>query len=150
MTTDDFSKAIHEAGHAVIAHVPGERTEYEAPLSPSRRPPALPAGDHPQRPAAFSTAGAGVKTNLLFFTKGKKTETIWYYDLTHVKVGKKTPLTLSHFGFGKDGNVLPDGQLPANLVPDWRANETNAGKPFPSYARLLAHRAAPEANSRYS
>ena len=45
----------------------------------------------------FSTAGAGVKTNLLFFTKGKPTETIWYYDLSDVKVGKKTPLTLSHF-----------------------------------------------------
>ena len=27
----------------------------------------------------FSTAGAGVKTNLLFFTKGRKTERIWYY-----------------------------------------------------------------------
>ena len=51
----------------------------------------------------FSTAGAGVKTNLLFFTKGTKTERIWYYDLSHVKVGKKTPMTLAHFGFGKDG-----------------------------------------------
>lgn len=45
----------------------------------------------------FSTAGAGVKTNLLFFTKGKSTEKIWYYDLSDVKVGKKTPLTLKHF-----------------------------------------------------
>ena len=45
----------------------------------------------------FSTAGAGVKTNLLFFTKGKPTEKIWYYDLSDVKVGKKTPLTLKHF-----------------------------------------------------
>ncbi|MEO8681249.1 MAG: N-6 DNA methylase [Vicinamibacterales bacterium] len=45
----------------------------------------------------FSTAGAGVKTNLLFFTKGKATEKIWYYDLSDVKVGKKTPLTLKHF-----------------------------------------------------
>lgn len=60
----------------------------------------------------FSTAGAGVKTNLLFFTKGKKTEKIWYYDLSHVKVGKKTPLTLAHFGFAPDGSVLPDTQLP--------------------------------------
>ena len=46
----------------------------------------------------FSSAGAGVKTNLVFFTKGKPTETIWYYDLSAVKVGKKTPLTLAHFG----------------------------------------------------
>ncbi len=56
----------------------------------------------------FSTAGAGVKTNLLFFTKGRKTKKIWYYDLSHVKVGKKTPLTLAHFGFGKDGSALDD------------------------------------------
>ncbi len=46
----------------------------------------------------FSSAGAGVKTNLVFFTKGKPTETIWYYELSAVKVGKKTPLTLAHFG----------------------------------------------------
>ena len=45
----------------------------------------------------FSAAGAGVKTNLLFFTKGKPTETIWYYDLSDLKVGKKTPLTLDKF-----------------------------------------------------
>ena len=45
----------------------------------------------------FSAAGAGVKTNLLFFTKGKATEKIWYYDLSDVKVGKKSPLTLKHF-----------------------------------------------------
>lgn len=45
----------------------------------------------------FSAAGAGVKTNLLFFTKGKATGKIWYYDLSDVKVGKKTPLTLRHF-----------------------------------------------------
>lgn len=98
----------------------------------------------------FSAAGAGVKTNLLFFTKGKKTEAIYYYDLSHVKVGKKTPLTLAHFGFAKDGSVLPDAELPANLVTDWQADEANAGKPFPSYARLLSRRGTPEANSRYS
>jgi type I restriction enzyme M protein len=45
----------------------------------------------------FSAAGASGKTNLLFFTKGKPTEKIWYYDLSDVKVGKKTPLTLKHF-----------------------------------------------------
>ena len=42
----------------------------------------------------FVNAGAGVKTNLLFFTKGKPTERIWYYDLSDIKVGKKSPLTL--------------------------------------------------------
>lgn len=98
----------------------------------------------------FSTAGAGVKTNLLFFTKGKKTEKTWYYDLSYVKVGKKTPLTLAHFGFAPDGSVLSDVQLPAILTADWLANESNAGKPFPSYARMLAQRGKPEGASRYS
>ena len=51
---------------------------------------SLPAG-------AFVAAGAGVKTNLLFFTKGKPTEKTWYYDLSSVKVGKKSPLTLASF-----------------------------------------------------
>jgi type I restriction enzyme M protein len=51
---------------------------------------SLPAG-------AFVNAGAGVKTNLLFFTKGRPTERIWYYDLSNVKVGKKSPLTLAKF-----------------------------------------------------
>jgi type I restriction enzyme M protein len=46
---------------------------------------SLPAG-------VFTAAGAGVKTNLLFFTKGEPTRKIWYYDLTGVKVRKKTPL----------------------------------------------------------
>lgn len=45
----------------------------------------------------FTAAGAGVKTNLLFFTKGRPTERVWYYDLSDVKVGKKTPLTLESF-----------------------------------------------------
>ncbi len=45
----------------------------------------------------FTAAGAGVKTNLLFFTRGKPTERVWYYDLSDIKVGKKTPLTLDRF-----------------------------------------------------
>jgi type I restriction enzyme M protein len=45
----------------------------------------------------FTSAGAGVKTNLVFFTKGKSTESIWYYDLSDLKVAKKSPLTLDHF-----------------------------------------------------
>lgn len=45
----------------------------------------------------FTAAGAGVKTNLLFFTKGQQTHKIWYYDLTDIKVRKKTPLTINHF-----------------------------------------------------
>jgi len=45
----------------------------------------------------FTAAGAGVKTNLIFFTKGQPTEKIWYYDLSDIKVGKKTPLTADRF-----------------------------------------------------
>lgn len=45
----------------------------------------------------FTTAGAGVKTNLLFFTKGRPTERVWYYDLSDIKTGKRTPFTLAHF-----------------------------------------------------
>lgn len=46
---------------------------------------------------AFTGAGAGVKTNLVFFTRGRRTERIWFYDLSQIKVGKKSPLTLRHF-----------------------------------------------------
>ena len=45
----------------------------------------------------FTAAGAGVKTNLLFFAKGGPTEKIWYYDLSDIKVGKRTPFTLDRF-----------------------------------------------------
>jgi type I restriction enzyme M protein len=48
-------------------------------------------------PGVFTAAGAGVKTNLLFFTKGEPTEKVWYYDLSDIKVGKKTPFTLDRF-----------------------------------------------------
>ena len=48
-------------------------------------------------PGTFVNAGAGVKANLLFFTKGKPTEKVWYYDLSDIKVGKKTPLTADKF-----------------------------------------------------
>ncbi|WP_137127944.1 N-6 DNA methylase [Roseomonas sp. HF4] len=98
----------------------------------------------------FSTAGAGVKTNLLFFTRGQKTERIWYYDLSHVKVGKKTPMTLAHFGWGPKFEVLEDEDLPTTLVGDWREQDGNAEKPFPTFARLLDRRGAPEADSDFS
>jgi type I restriction enzyme M protein len=55
---------------------------------------------------AFSAAGAGVKTNLLFFNKGRRTEKIWYYDLSDVKIGKKSPLTLDKFD--EFFRLLPD------------------------------------------
>lgn len=51
---------------------------------------SLPAG-------LFTSAGAGVKTNILFFEKGESTEKIWYYDLSWVKVGKRNPFTIDRF-----------------------------------------------------
>ncbi|HEY6000549.1 MAG TPA: N-6 DNA methylase [bacterium] len=45
----------------------------------------------------FTAAGAGVKTNLLFFTKGRPTGKVWYYDLSELKIRKKNPLLLKHF-----------------------------------------------------
>jgi len=45
----------------------------------------------------FTAAGAGVKTNLLFFTKGQPTRKIWYYDLSELKIRKKIPLMIKHF-----------------------------------------------------
>ena len=55
----------------------------------------------------------GVKTNVLFFTRGKKdkanTKQVWVYDLrtNMANFGKRTPLTLEHFkefitAYGKD------------------------------------------------
>ena len=40
---------------------------------------SLPAG-------VFTQAGASVKTNLLFFTRGSPTESVWYYDLSDIKI----------------------------------------------------------------
>lgn len=48
-------------------------------------------------PGTFTATGAGVKTNLLFFTRGRRTERTWYYDLSGIKVTKKRPLTLASF-----------------------------------------------------
>ena len=54
----------------------------------------------------FNAAGAGVKTNLLFFNKGEPTEKIWYYDLSDVKVGKRRPFTIDKFD--EFFRLLPD------------------------------------------
>ncbi|MDP1854248.1 MAG: N-6 DNA methylase [Candidatus Omnitrophota bacterium] len=51
----------------------------------------------------FVNAGAGVKTDLFFFTKDQQTERVWYYDMTLTddfkprKVNKGNPLTYSDF-----------------------------------------------------
>jgi len=98
----------------------------------------------------FTTAGAGVKTNLLFFTKGRTTNKTWYYDLAHVKVGKKSPMTLAHFGFTKTGGILDDDQLPTGLTAQWREDEETKGKSFPTFARLFSKRGTKKGESRSS
>ncbi|MEM9674767.1 MAG: N-6 DNA methylase [Bacteroidota bacterium] len=94
----------------------------------------------------FSTAGAGVKTNLVFFTKGQPTEKIWYYDFSHVKVGKKTPMTMVHFGYDKSGKPIDDNLLPMTLTSEWLEDEDVKDEPFPTYAKMLAKKE----ESRYS
>ena len=51
-------------------------------------------------PGVFTSAGSGVKTNLLFFNKGPATERIWYYEIIpkgRERFNKSDPLTLAHF-----------------------------------------------------
>ncbi len=55
----------------------------------------------------------GVKTNVLFFTRGQRTEQVWVYDLraNMPAFGKRTPLTREHFAefeaaYGSDPHGL--------------------------------------------
>jgi type I restriction enzyme M protein len=92
----------------------------------------------------FSAAGAGVKTNLLFFTKVRATEKIWYYDLSNVKVGKKkTPLTLKLFGdFAAKLTTREDSERSwtVNLAAR-RAKASHDAQPFKDKAREKSHHA---------
>ncbi len=74
----------------------------------------------------FTAAGAGVKTNLLFFTRGKPTEKIWYYDLADRKVGKKTPLTVDDFRefFALLGKLDPTTGVRPNSARSWTVDFT--------------------------
>ena len=63
----------------------------------------------------FVNAGAGVKTDLLFFTKGRTLDKVWYYDMTigkdfkPRKVNKGNPLTYADFeDFFRRLNLHPD------------------------------------------
>lgn len=40
--------------------------------------------------------------------------------VAHVRMGKKSPRTLAHFGWGSQGETLDDAVLPAAWVDDWR------------------------------
>ncbi len=51
-------------------------------------------------PDVFTSAGSGVKSNILFFDRGEPTESVWYYELVpegRDRFTKTSPLTLEHF-----------------------------------------------------
>jgi type I restriction enzyme M protein len=100
---------------------------------------SLPAG-------VFSAAGAGVKTNLLFFKKGKPTERIWYYDLSDLKVGKKSPLTLKHFeDFASKLPTRPDSEQSWTVdLAARRAKAAADALPFRDEARAKMRQAERE------
>ena len=92
---------------------------------------SLPAG-------VFRQAGAGVKTNLLFFNKGAATASIWYYDLSGVKVTKKNPLTLANFaGFFE---LLPER---ADSELSWSVSIETIRQRNYDLKAVNPHRAAP-------
>ena len=66
----------------------------------------------------------GVKTNVLFFTRGSSTQTVWVYDLraNMPAFGKRTPLTREHFAeFEAAYNSDPHGLAPRSATgPDGR------------------------------
>lgn len=92
----------------------------------------------------FTQAGAGVKTNLLFFTKGEPTRKIWYYDLSEIKVAKKKPFTLTEFE--AFFNLLPQrGESDSSWTIDFTARKAKAAeeaKPFHAQARAKQQEAA--------
>lgn len=73
----------------------------------------------------FVNAGAGVKTDLLFFKKGNRTEKIWYYDMTldenfrPRKVNKGNPLEIKHFADFQRRFKLPDGHAEKVSERSW-------------------------------
>jgi len=73
----------------------------------------------------FVNAGAGVKTDLLFFKKGNRTEKIWYYDMTlnenfrPRKVNKGNPLEVKHFADFQRRFKLPDGHAEKVSERSW-------------------------------
>lgn len=98
---------------------------------------SLPAG-------VFTAAGAGVKTNLLFFTKAQPTHKIWYYDLSDLKVRKKTPLLLKHFeDFFRLLPTRADSELSWTVDMDARKQTAaEEARPFKEQARAKSQQAA--------
>jgi len=108
----------------------------------------------------------GVKTNVLFFTRGKSdqgnTSAVWFYDLrTNVpQFGKRTPLTRGHFGefeaaYGERGDQGEEGRFRCftrsfiaergdNLDITWLRDENadhgdDLGEPAEIAAEILGH-----------
>jgi type I restriction enzyme M protein len=84
----------------------------------------------------FTPYSPGTKTNVIFFTKGYKTETMWLYDgrtsVPHI-TKKDRPLTAGHFAeFGKCYGVDPNGHAkrkPGDAKEDrWRSFPINEVK----------------------
>jgi type I restriction enzyme M protein len=98
---------------------------------------SLPAG-------VFSAAGAGVKTNLLFFTHGRPTERIWYYDLSDVKVGKKAPFTVDRFeDFFRLLKERTDSERSWTVsIPERRRRAADEAEPLRRQARSVEQEAA--------
>jgi type I restriction enzyme M protein len=77
----------------------------------------------------FTPYSQGVKANVVFFTKGRPTETVWIYDArTNVpQVTKKgRPLTAEHFveferGFGSDPNGRSKRKAEDSKAGRWRS-----------------------------
>jgi type I restriction enzyme M protein len=98
---------------------------------------SLPAG-------VFVNAGAGVKTDLLFFTRGGQTDRIWYYDLSDIKVTKKAPLTIDRFD--DFFRLLPSqGDSDRSWTVDLVARRAEAAK---ESAAIRAQAAGPAAHAK--
>jgi type I restriction enzyme M protein len=70
----------------------------------------------------FVNAGAGAKTDLLFFTKGEATQRVWYYDMTHHHVTRTKPLKFSDFADFFDRLALdPDDAERVSERSWWRS-----------------------------
>jgi type I restriction enzyme M protein len=75
----------------------------------------------------FNPYTDGTKTNVIFFTKGRPTETVWIYDARSnvPKITKKSrPLTLKHFAefekcYGEDPNGLSARALSDSAQDRW-------------------------------
>ncbi len=78
----------------------------------------------------FTPYSQGVKANVVFFTKGQPTETVWIYDARTNVPGitkKDRPLTPAHFAefekcYGKEPNGQAERRKPSDSAEDrWRS-----------------------------